>query len=127
MSDLARLMLDHSPQMQVLVNPADLLILMANAPLLLALGNLLAKIQSCKITEKSAAGVGHEINNTVGFVNANLGSLRRYVANFLTLLAVSVDGLKRVFINLLVNAAQAIKGNSTIRPSYLSHLSPPNR
>lgn len=55
MSDLARLMLDHSPQMQVLVNPADLQILMANAPLLLALGYSLAQIQSLKITEVESA------------------------------------------------------------------------
>lgn len=55
MSDLARLMLDRSPQMQVLVNPADLLILMANAPLLLALGYSLAQIQCLKITKVKSA------------------------------------------------------------------------
>jgi two-component system NtrC family sensor kinase len=35
-----------------------------------------------------AAGVAHEINNPVGFVNSNLGTLQRYVENLLKLLAV---------------------------------------
>ncbi|MBS1159007.1 MAG: sensor signal transduction histidine kinase [Proteobacteria bacterium] len=34
-----------------------------------------------------AAGVAHEINNPVGFVNSNLGTLQRYVNNMLRLLA----------------------------------------
>ncbi len=34
-----------------------------------------------------AAGVAHEINNPVGFVNSNLGSLQHYVEQLLTLLA----------------------------------------
>ena len=34
-----------------------------------------------------AAGVAHEINNPVGFVNSNLGSLQLYVEKLLTLLA----------------------------------------
>ena len=34
-----------------------------------------------------AAGVAHEINNPIGFVNSNLGSLRRYVEALLTLVA----------------------------------------
>lgn len=34
-----------------------------------------------------AAGVAHEINNPVGFVNSNLGSLQRYVTDVLRLLA----------------------------------------
>ena len=33
-----------------------------------------------------AAGVAHEINNPVGFVNSNLGTLQRYVNNLLRLL-----------------------------------------
>lgn len=33
-----------------------------------------------------AAGVAHEINNPVGFVNSNLGALHRYVENLLALL-----------------------------------------
>ncbi|QPF75931.1 PAS domain-containing protein [Roseateles sp. DAIF2] len=33
-----------------------------------------------------AAGVAHEINNPIGFVNSNLGSLRRYVEALLNLL-----------------------------------------
>ncbi len=34
-----------------------------------------------------AAGVAHEINNPVGFVNSNLGSLQHYVVNLLRLLS----------------------------------------
>jgi len=34
-----------------------------------------------------AAGVAHEINNPVGFVNSNLGSLQHYVSDMLRLLA----------------------------------------
>jgi len=34
-----------------------------------------------------AAGVAHEINNPVGFVNSNLGSLQSYVSNLLRLLS----------------------------------------
>ncbi len=34
-----------------------------------------------------AAGVAHEINNPVGFVNSNLGTLQRYANDMLTLLA----------------------------------------
>ncbi|MBC7858807.1 MAG: PAS domain S-box protein [Burkholderiaceae bacterium] len=34
-----------------------------------------------------AAGVAHEINNPVGFVNSNLGTLQRYATDMLTLLA----------------------------------------
>ncbi|MCF8168693.1 MAG: PAS domain-containing protein [Rhodoferax sp.] len=34
-----------------------------------------------------AAGVAHEINNPIGFVTSNLGSLQRYVTNVLKLLA----------------------------------------
>jgi len=34
-----------------------------------------------------AAGVAHEINNPIGFVNSNLGTLQRYVDNLLRLLA----------------------------------------
>jgi len=34
-----------------------------------------------------AAGVAHEINNPVGFVNSNLGTLQKYVDNMLRLLA----------------------------------------
>lgn len=35
-----------------------------------------------------AAGVAHEINNPIGFVNSNLGSLQRYVTDLLRLLSV---------------------------------------
>jgi two-component system, NtrC family, sensor kinase len=33
-----------------------------------------------------AAGVAHEVNNPIGFVNSNLGTLKNYIGNLLTLL-----------------------------------------
>ncbi|MEY3787657.1 MAG: hypothetical protein RLZ75_1864 [Pseudomonadota bacterium] len=35
-----------------------------------------------------AAGIAHEINNPIGYINSNLGSLRNYVADLLTLLSI---------------------------------------
>jgi hypothetical protein len=52
-----------------------------------------------------AAGVAHEINNSVGFLNSNLGSLPRYVANLLTLLA----AYEQTEINLPVPALRVLK------------------
>ena len=39
-----------------------------------------------------AAGVAHEINNPIGFVNSNLGTLKTYVERLLTLVELSRDG-----------------------------------
>jgi len=55
MNDLARLMLDNSPEMLILVNPVDLNILMANAPVLETLGYTLEEIQGLTITEIESA------------------------------------------------------------------------
>ena len=35
-----------------------------------------------------AAGIAHEINNPIGFVNSNLGSLRNYVSDIMRLIEV---------------------------------------
>ncbi|MCB8748441.1 PAS-domain containing protein [Rhodoferax sp. U2-2l] len=51
-----------------------------------------------------AAGVAHEINNPVGFVNSNLGSLQTYVLHLLKLLA----AYERVESTLAAPAAQEI-------------------
>jgi two-component system NtrC family sensor kinase len=72
----------------------------ANADLLaekLLLADLIKKLEEAQNqllqSEKMAsigqlaAGVAHEINNPVGFVNSNLGTLQRYVNNMLRLLA----------------------------------------
>ena len=55
MNDLARLMLDHSPGMLLLVNPASLQIVMANAPVARTLGYSLAQLQGLAITEIESA------------------------------------------------------------------------
>ena len=51
MSDLTRLMLDNTPEMLMLVNPIDLKIVMANAPVVKTLGYSLQELQSLEITE----------------------------------------------------------------------------
>ena len=55
MNDLARLMLDHSPDMLLLVNPASLQIMMANAPVVKTLGYSLEQLQRLAITEVESA------------------------------------------------------------------------
>lgn len=55
MNDLARLMLDHSPDMLLLVNPASLQIMMANAPVVKTLGYSLEQLQCLAITEVESA------------------------------------------------------------------------
>jgi signal transduction histidine kinase len=55
MNDLARLMLDHSPEMLLLVNPASLQIMMANAAVVGTLGYSLAQLQDLAITEVESA------------------------------------------------------------------------
>lgn len=51
MSDLTRLMLDNSPEMLMLVNPVNLQIVMANAPVVKTLGYSLEALQGLEITE----------------------------------------------------------------------------
>jgi signal transduction histidine kinase len=55
MSDLARLMLDNSAEMLMLVNPATLQIEMANAPVVNTLGYPLAQLQGMVITDVESA------------------------------------------------------------------------
>ncbi|MES2880131.1 MAG: PAS domain S-box protein, partial [Pseudomonadota bacterium] len=55
MSDLPRLMLDHSPAMMLLVNPVTLQIVMANAPVSKILGYSQAQLQGMAITEIESA------------------------------------------------------------------------
>ncbi len=52
-----------------------------------------------------AAGVAHEINNPIGFVNSNLGSMRRYVEGMLTLLQGYESGLDKAALEPLRRAA----------------------
>ncbi len=52
-----------------------------------------------------AAGVAHEINNPIGFVNSNLGSLRRYVEGLLALLQAYEGGQPREALGPLRDAA----------------------
>ena len=55
MNDLIRLMLDNTPDMLMLVNPINLQIVMANAPVVKILGYSLEKLQSLEITEVESA------------------------------------------------------------------------
>ncbi|MFZ3082189.1 ATP-binding protein [Rhodoferax ferrireducens] len=55
MNTLARLMLDNSPEMSLLVNPATLQIMMANASVVKTLGYSLAQLQGLAITEIESA------------------------------------------------------------------------
>jgi PAS domain S-box-containing protein len=50
-----------------------------------------------------AAGIAHEINNPVGFVNSNMGALRNYVDTLVNV----IDGYDKVLGTLPVNAAIA--------------------
>ena len=52
-----------------------------------------------------AAGVAHEINNPVGFVNSNLGTLQRYINNLLRLLG----AYEQIEESLDENVRQAIR------------------
>ena len=55
MSDLTRLMLDNTPEMLMLVNPINLQIVMANAPVVKTLGYSLETLQSMPVTEVESA------------------------------------------------------------------------
>jgi signal transduction histidine kinase len=50
-----------------------------------------------------AAGVAHEINNPVGFVNSNLGTLKTYIDRLMTL----VDAYEKQDANLIAQCRQA--------------------
>lgn len=63
-----------------------------------------------------AAGVAHEINNPVGFVNSNLGTLQRYVNNLLRLLAAYEQLEESLGDNVLRNIQQL---KTEIDASYL--------
>jgi len=56
-----------------------------------------------------AAGVAHEINNPVGFVNSNLGTLQRYVNNMLMLLAAYEQLEESMVDDLLIDIRQLKK------------------
>ncbi|MEO7326293.1 MAG: ATP-binding protein [Dokdonella sp.] len=54
-------------------------------------------VQSEKLASigQLAAGVAHEINNPIGYINSNLSTLQQYVANFLTIVEICSDAIVR--------------------------------
>jgi signal transduction histidine kinase len=73
-----------------------------------------------------AAGVAHEINNPVGFVNSNLGTLKIYTEELreydpeLPRVPCLPAQINQVVMNLLTNAAHAIdeRGTITVRSGH---------
>jgi hemerythrin-like metal-binding protein len=53
-----------------------------------------------------AAGVAHEINNPIGFVNSNLGTLQKYAANLNKVLAVYAQAEAGLGANALAGVAE---------------------
>ncbi len=51
------------------------------------MGNQLLQSEKLASIGQLAAGVAHEINNPIGFVNSNLGTLKRYITEMLTILS----------------------------------------
>ena len=72
------------------------------------LGNVLERIQATQERQQMqsfvfqqeklasvgqlAAGVAHEINNPIGFISSNLGTLKKYIAKFMEYIAASMAG-----------------------------------
>lgn len=56
------------------------------------MGNQLLQSEKLASIGQLAAGVAHEINNPVGFVNSNLGTLKRYIAEILSVLSAYEQG-----------------------------------
>lgn len=51
------------------------------------MGNHLLQSEKLASIGQLAAGVAHEINNPIGFVNSNLGTLKRYITEILSILS----------------------------------------
>jgi two-component system NtrC family sensor kinase len=51
------------------------------------MGNQLLQSEKLASIGQLAAGVAHEINNPIGFVNSNLGTLKRYITEMLSILS----------------------------------------
>lgn len=58
-----------------------------------------------------AAGVAHEINNPIGFINSNLGSLRQYVTDLLELITVYSSMEQTITDTGILEKIKTIKNN----------------
>ncbi|OOZ42233.1 hypothetical protein BOW53_01240 [Solemya pervernicosa gill symbiont] len=56
-----------------------------------------------------AAGVAHEINNPVGYVTSNIGTLREYLADLFRLLELYERGELKIDDEIIVEAIKAVK------------------
>lgn len=63
-----------------------------------------------------AAGIAHEINNPVGFVNSNMGTLRNYVATLLNVIAEYEKIIQKVSLNAaaVITSATQIKEDADL-------------
>nr|WP_277623965.1 ATP-binding protein [Undibacterium sp. TS12] len=56
-----------------------------------------------------AAGIAHEINNPIGFINSNIGSLQKYVGNLFDVISGYEDAIQKQGSNDIVSKMHQIK------------------
>ena len=69
-----------------------------------------------------AAGVAHEINNPVGFIISNLGTLRKYSHRMSSFIQVQADVLEKVFARVPEAASIREELNSSSRAAKIDYI-----